>query len=686
MTEGSQHKTDAPLPGRSSSYDTVPLEPDLGEIKTTITAGDFSAAKQQAEWLLAEHPNHAELLYMHAVACRYLEDLETALTSLRALKTLSPEHARAYQEEGHILRRQSRDEEALQAYARACLLNPALQASFQARVELLTRCGRPDQANAVKAQLTALGALPKPLVAVIDLISQGKLLRAEEICRAFLQKVPHHPEAMRLLADIGVRFGVLDDAEFLLESAAGFAPDNNRIAIDYIQVLRRKQKYEAALSEAERLLAKAPDNPQYRSIVAVEKMQSGYFEEALEDFEQVLQQLPKDPVTLTSRGHALKTSGQFDDAVESYHRAANVLPSHGEAWYSLANLKTYTFTDAEVSTMQAQLAGDQLFYMDRVYLSFALGKAHEDKSEPDAAFEFYRTGNSLKKAQSRYDAARMTEELQSQIEICNASMFDHFDNAGCQAKDPIFILGLPRSGSTLLEQILSSHSLVDGTHELPNILTLSQQLRRQQTEYPEGLSELTSDQLTRFGETYIAETRIHRGDAPYFIDKMPNNFRHIGLIRLILPNAKIIDARRHPMACCFSGYKQLFAEGQEFSYDLSDLGTYYRDYVSVMDHYDGVLPGYILRVEHEELVADLDGEVRRILDFLSLDFEESCVRYHETERLVRTPSSEQVRQPIFTTALEQWRQFEPHLSPLVSALGPDIRERYPFEFEGKHDR
>ena len=323
--------------------------------------------------------------------------------------------------------------------------------------------------------------------------------------------------------------------------------------------------------------------------------------------------------------------------------------------------------------MQAQEGRSELTHSDRVYLCFALGKAFEDRQDWETSFAYYDRGNRLKKSRSRYDARQMTADLLAQRSTCTADVFTRRPGGGYAAPDPIFIVGLPRAGSTLLEQILSSHTMVDGTLELPNILALSQRLRRlgKKTDagaYPEILRSLTATELERFGKQYIDDTRIHRQAAPFFVDKMPNNFRHIGLISLILPNAKIIDARRQPMACCFSGFKQLFAEGQEFSYSLADIGSYYRDYVQLMHHWDEVLPGKVLRVRYEDVVADIDTQVRRMLDFCGLPFESSCVNFHQTARSVRTPSSEQVRQPIYTKGLEQWRNFEPWLEPLKLAL------------------
>ncbi len=655
--------------------------PDLGAIQEKVVAKRFDDALADLSNILQAEPENPDALYMAAVCRRYLRDFGTALRLIGRLKEVSPEHGRAHQEEGHTYRDMGDPDKALTAYARACRFNPALVASWRGQLEILTRKGLEPQAEQVSAQLNSLQQLPPPLLSVLDLIGQRKLLQAEDVCRKFLLKVPHHVEGMRLLADIGVRLGVLDDAEFLLEAALKLEPDNTRVRIDYVQALRKRQKFGAALEQAKMLLEKAPGNLQFKSLFAIESMQTGDYETALATFDEILEQLPADPVTLTSKGHAHKTCGDYEDAVEAYQAVIKSNPHHGEAYYSLANLKVYEFTDAEIRGMHVQEENRNLSHMDRVHLNFALGKAYEDKGDFATSFRYYAQGNRLKKFQTTYKAEQMSEDLEAQQEVCTADLFERRSGTGHAAPDPIFIVGLPRAGSTLLEQILSSHSQVDGTLELPNILSLSQRLRRRARQeggarYPEILNDLSIEELEKFGREYMDDTRIHRQGSPFFIDKMPNNFRHIGLIHLILPNAKIIDARRYPMACCFSGYKQLFAEGQEFTYDLEDVGLYYRDYVELMDHWDAVLPGKVLRVQYEDVVKDTVGEVRRILDYCGLRYEDACVNFYQTKRSVRTPSSEQVRQPIYTTGLEQWRNYETWLDPLKSALGP-VLDRYP---------
>ncbi|PWE17849.1 hypothetical protein DDZ18_06900 [Marinicauda salina] len=640
-------------------------------------AGRFEEALLALQPVIQDADDDADALYMAAVSARYLKRPDEAAALLKRIKAAAPEFGRAHQEEGHLLRDSGDAAGALAAYQRAVRANPALHAAWTEQAKLLDAQGRSGEAAQARAQADRLQRLPKELLAAWHHLYENRLLKAENLCRAWLQRHPKDVEGMRLLAEVGVRLGVLEDADFLLESAVAFEPDNVPARIDYIQVLRKRQKYEAALEQAKELYKRDPRNPTFVSQLAIQRMQTGDYEGALGLFNEVLAMVPNDPATLTSKGHALKTWGKHDEAVESYRAACRARPEHGDAWYGLANLKTYRFTDDEIDQMRRLEAGDDLGFQDRIYICFALGKAYEDREDYEASFRFYERGNDLKRLQTRYTAEQMDEELEAQRTVCTPELFSKQAGKGCPAPDPIFIVGLPRAGSTLLEQILASHSQVDGTLELPNILALSHRLRGRKrvsdkTRYPRILHELTADQLRELGEDYIENTRIHRKGAPFFTDKMPNNFRHIGLIKLILPNAKIIDARRHPMACCFSGFKQLFAEGQEFTYGLDEIGRYYRGYVELMRHWDEVLPGEILRVQYEDVVEDLEGQVRRILDFCGLEFEPQCVEFHKTEREVRTASSEQVRQPIYKEGVEQWRHYEPWLDPLKDALGPAL--------------
>ena len=650
-------------------------EEQLKTAQEALKASEFGKGLKLAEELLADEPNDPEALYLAAVANRYLGNHGDAEKHLSILHQAMPEYGRAWQEEGHLALAVGDKEKALEAFSRATRFNPALSASWRAQVTLLAEVGRTAEAQAAKAQFDRLGQLPRELLAVTNHLHEGRLLRAEEICRHYLRSNPKNVEGMRLLAKIGIELGILDDAEFLLESAAAFEPENIQLRLDYTDVLRRRQKFDKAREQAEALHQRDPENPLFQSQLAIESMQTGDYERAFELFDAVLAKLPRDPATLTSKGHALKTLGQSSEAIDSYRAAIAAKPDHGDAHYALANLKTYRFEDAEIDAMRAQSERADLAFMDRVHLSFALGKALEDRGDYEASFKHYDEGNALKRAQTRYSADAMTRELAAQKEACTADLFAKHAGSGHHAPDPIFILGLPRAGSTLLEQILASHSQIDGTLELPNILALAHRLRGKragQSRYPQVLHDLEADQLAKFGEQFIADTRIHRQGAPFFIDKMPNNFRHIGLIHLILPNAKIIDARRAPMDCCFSGFKQLFAEGQEFTYGLHEVGRYYADYIDLMDHWDTVLPGKVLRVQHEDVLDDLEGQTHRMLEFIGVPFEQACLDFHKTDRAVRTASSEQVRQPINRKGQGAWKPFEPWLGPLKEALGAKL--------------
>ena len=664
------------------------LESLLANIKRLMQSGDFKGALKRLSGSLGQPVQNDEILYLSAVCERYLGNYTSALKWLSKLKQLNPDHSRSHQECGHVYRAMNDLDAALVAYSQATQLNPALIASLYAQIEILKSPSRGKSTQnmsqlvrKLEQQAEKLESTPRPLITVIDLISQNRLVKAEQLCKAFLKKNPSHGEGMRLLADIASRFGLQDDAEFLLESAVVFSPNESRVRIDFINVLRKQQKYKLALQQAADLLSLEPENPQFQSVYAVECMQSGDYNAALLMFDAILKKIPEDPVTLTSRGHALKTLGAKDDAIDSYRRALKKYPAHGEAYYSLANLKLFSFSENEIRAMESHEDSPMLSSTGRIFLDFALGKAYEDKGFFEESFFYYKRGNASKKAQSRYKASDLTTEFHGQMRVFSPALVEKHSNTGFASPDPIFIVGLPRSGSTLLEQILASHSQVDGTMELPNVLALAQTLRRGKRisnvkHYPDVLSTLSNSDFSAFGKKYIEDTQIHRGSAPFFIDKMPNNFRHIGLIHLMLPNAKIIDARRHPMGSCFSGFKQLFAEGQEFTYGLHEVGTYYKDYVELMDHWDKVLPGKVLRVQYEDVVDDLDTQVRRILDYCGLPFEQSCIDYHQTDRSVRTPSSEQVRQPIYKSGVEQWRNFEAYLDPLKQALGP-VLQRYP---------
>ena len=650
----------------------------LREARSHLQNGRLAEAGVSCSRIFEITPDNVDALYTLAVTQRMQRQIPEALNTLDRLIGIDPGFGRAWQERGHCFRDSGRSEEAVASYQRAVTHNGALVASWRLLSEMHDRAGRDAPADFARAQFSHLSALPPELLSVASFIQEGRIYKAEQLCRAFLQRNGHHVEAMRLLADIGMKFNAYDEAEFLLESCKVLEPENVSAHFDYVKVLRKRQKFELALSEASELREKEPGNPEFEMLFANENLAVGNFDEAMLIYEALLGSMPNNPGINLTYGHALKTVGRQDDAISAYRRAYHVRPDCGDAYWSLANLKTYRFDDVEIAQMRERQASPMTALDDRYHLCFALGKALEDRGEYAMSFEYYELGNRLKREELSYDPTRLSNEMRLQREIVTADLLDRFSGAGHDASDPIFIVGLPRAGSTLLEQILASHSQVEGTMELPNIFALAYRLDRQRrvgedSDYPGNLADLTRDDIARFGEEFIRDTRVYRKQGtPYFIDKMPNNFRHIGLIHMILPNARIIDARRGAMGCCFSGFKQLFAEGQEFTYGLEEIGQYYADYVTLMDHWDAVLPRKILRVRYEEVVADLETQVRRLLDHCGLPFEEACLNFHQTERAVRTASSEQVRQPIFKSGVDQWENFSEFLDPLRNKLGPEL--------------
>jgi tetratricopeptide (TPR) repeat protein len=662
--------------------DVLTAEPNseakLSEARSLLKGGRVVDATILCQRLLDIDPKNSEALYTLAVAFRLQKRFDDALAMTRDLITLTPANGRAHQEMAHCLRDMGDLDGALSAYQDAVARNNALLGSWQMLERLHLQADREVAADFASAQVEYLSSLPPQLLTVASLIQEGKMYKAEQLCRHFLQTQGHHVEGMRFLAQIGMSFNVHDEAEFLLESAVVLEPDNVGAHFDYVGTLQKRQKFAEALEQARLLRAKEPENAQFDMLYANQNLAVGNFDAALGIYGSRAKEMPNNPGIHLTLGHALKTTGQQQEAIAAYTRAYQIKPDFGDAYWSLANLKIYKFDEDQIASMREREAASSIQLADRYHLCFALGKALEDHGRHEDSFAYYERGNRLKREEVGYDWRRITKEIDRQIEHCTDTLFADKAGAGCLAKDPIFILGLPRAGSTLLEQILASHSQVEGTMELPNILALAHKLggrRRidEEPEYPANLGELTAEELTEFGEAFIKDTMIHRKTGtPFFIDKMPNNFRHIGLIHLILPNAKIIDARRSAMGCCFSGFKQLFAEGQEFTYGLKEVGHYYSDYVRLMDHWDRILPGKVLRVRYEEVVADLDKQVRRLLGFCGLPFEDACLNFHQTERAVRTASSEQVRQPIYQTGVDQWENFSPWLDPLREVLGPEL--------------
>ena len=558
---------------------------------------------------LSKDPNHKDSLYLAAVCSRYLKNYKDSKEYLNNLLIQAPDMGRAYQELGHLCKAIGENEEAASHYRQACELNPALVASWKSLFNYFNKRNNKAAADHAHEQIKKLDSLPPILLYISQILNEGRLAIAEQKCREFLKKNPTNVYAMSLLSDISKKFGYYDDAEILLENAVKFSPDDGEIRMKYALILRLKQKFTKTMEQVNILCEKFPDNLSYQAQKASEIMQNGYHSEAIDLFEKIIKENPYNFSAMTSKGHAEKTLGKTDKAIESYKSAYKIKNDHGEAYFSLSNLKTYKFSDKELDVMKNQLKRVDLTLKDKAYFHFALAQGCEAIGDYEEAFKNLDMGNKIKKEQSKYTIEKMNKELQAQIDVCDEKFFEKLGNGGHDANDPIFILGLPRAGSTLIEQILASHSMVDGTLELPNILSMAQSFRGDDIygnlgNYPKTMRSLTLEKRQELGKSFIDDTRIHRKNAPRFTDKMPNNFRHIGLIHLILPNAKIIDARRYPLDCCFSMFKQLFAQGQEFTYGLAEAGNYYNSYVKLMNHWNKVLPNRILRVNNEDIIDE----------------------------------------------------------------------------------
>ena len=632
--------------------------------------------------LKSRHPDDPNIQYVECLLFRLQGRLPEARDSLEDLTGRVQDHARAYQELATVSLALNSPESAYNAAETAVAIDSSLISCWQYLVPLRQKF-RPSGVTSAKRQLEFLQGLPAELRTVISYLASNRLLDAERLVKFFLRGNKTHPEGMRLLAEVLTRKNILDEAQFLLETLVELQPQMVPAQLQLFHVLMRRQRFHAAFEVADKLRREVPsDQHEIKRAYTASAFAIGHIDEAKALYEELANAHPNDHLIPISQGHIFNATGERDKAIEAFKRCISLKPIHGDSYWSLANTKSYQFTDQEVQDMQALEDSDEIGDLDRIQICFALGKAFEDRKNYVDSFRYYERGNTLKLPSTFYDPEQLHKRVDAQISTCTREFFEERAGAGTPAADPIFIVGLPRAGSTLLEQILASHSMVDGTMELHNILDLAKRLRGRDADrdemprYPRIMEELDLDLFRQFGDQFIDQTRVYRASAPYFIDKMPNNFFHIGLIKLILPNAKVIDARRNPMACCFSGYKQLFGEGQEFSYGLSQVGDYYREYVRLMDHWDEVLPGFVLRVQHEDVIDDLETQVRRILGFCGLEFEESCVEFHKTKRTVRTPSAEQVRQPINTSGVDQWRNFEEYLDPLKHALGPELLDAY----------
>jgi len=644
-----------------------------------ITAGDLVRAEEQCRAKLEEYPRDVNLQALLGAVLIKLDRHDEAEAALRRAIDLAPTFAKPYEDLGFLLVKQNQAAAAVPMLERATHLDPKLENAWYTLGKALALLGRGEDADRAFEKCFELSPERRLMALAAEHQKEGRLEEAERLYRRVLRQRPRNVDALRLLAAIAVKANRYDEAEALLDRAISIAPDFLMAIMDLGRLRKEQDRYAEALECFGRVLELDPGNAHAHFLRGSTLAPAAFTHEAIEAYRKCLSIKPKHVGALLGLGHVLKAVGQYDEAVAAYDECIRLRPESGETYWSLANLKTYRFDDEAVADMERRLAGGGITVQSEVNFEFALAKAYEDRGDFERGWSHYRAGNRRQRAEVSYDPVHTEVMNDRLIRVFTREFFEAHRDSGHDDPSAIFILGLPRSGSTLLEQILASHPQVEGTSELPYVGRVATWLNRNRADgvnYPEAVLELPDATFRSLGEDYLGHAKVHRRlGAPRFIDKMPNNFPSVGFIATTLPNAKVIDARRHPLDACLSCYRQLFAKGQAFTYDLTEIGEYYLQYQRMMDHWHEVLPGRVLTVQYEQVVGDVEAEVRRLLEFCELPWDDACLRFYESDRPVRTPSSEQVRQPIYDRSIGHWRNFEQHLGELIDVIEP-IRERY----------
>jgi tetratricopeptide (TPR) repeat protein len=638
-----------------------------------LQTGEAESANAVCADALNRHPEDANFLCLSARVLLKLKRFDESNERVEHALSIYPEFARAHEVRGELLLAQGQPTAAVEAFQQSLKLDPKRQRIRMKLGQVLMYLGRVEEARALKTEFIEFSPDNKDISRAAELEQEEKYEEAEELYRQILIRHPDNVSAMRLWARLGSKQKRYAGAEVLLKQAVKVAPGFSQAWAELCTAQFEQEKFDEAVQSAKRLIKLKPHTPDGHIWLATASASAGHHQDAIESFDKALEIVPEHAGALCGKGNAYRTIGDQDSSIIAFRRAIKANPLHAEAYWSLANMKTFRFENSEVDDMLALLDDERVPLEGQVELNNALGLEFEGRGEYDRAFEFIDRGNILRRGQEFYDRVENEEKINLTIEAFTQQFLE--DNIGHGDPDPapVFIVGLPRSGSTLIEQILSSHSMVDGTHELADLgkaIKFNRRLTGPRLRYPTSVANMGADGFKRLGKDYIERTLQYRGSRPFFTDKNPNNFVHVGLLHLILPKAKIINARRHPLDSCFGSYKQLFAQGQQFCYDLVEVGEYYLQYQRLMDHWHEVLPGKVLDVQYEEVVADLEGQVKRILEYCELDWEESCLRFHETSRSVKTASSEQVRRPIYSSAVNTWRHYEHHLDALIEVLEP----------------
>ncbi len=670
------------IPAQEAKDATGNLQQALQHAHALLSQGGFDAAEEQGLEILKTFPDNPNAMIVVATAQRQQGKAKDALPTLIKLVKRAQDFPMAHFELGLVYELLDNPEKAIVSFKNVIDLQPENSPAWQKLSELYQVIGNETKSKEATDEFFKLSNEHPRLIEAASCLRSDDLAKTESLCREHIHEFPRDVNAIRILAEVAIRMEVYDDAQGLLERVLKIAPDFHLARLNLAHVLNKRERSQEALDE----IVTLEQANQSLQGVATEKAailsRIGRHEEAIELYQAQIKMPPTRSKLYSSLGHALRAVGRREEAIAAYHQAMEVNATDGESYWRLADLKNYHFRDAEIRSMSTILATAKPLERDEAQIQFSLGKALEDRGLHDESFSAYQRGNALKHKLEPYSAKNNSNAAGRSIKHYTQDYFSNRQGLGCERADPIFIVSLPRSGSTLLEQILASHSLVEGTKELPDIISMTRRLSRKRSAdgspaYPAIMAQASPDDLRALGEEYLQRAAIQRSGSPFFIDKMPNNFAHIGFIKSILPNAKIIDARRHPMASCFSCFKQHFANGQTFTYDQSDIGHYYADYMRLMNHWHQTLPGEVLTVHYEAVVTDFETQVRRLLEFCGLPFEEACLNFYDNKRSVRTASSEQVRQPIYTSGLDAWQSYEEHLTPLKEALGECLDE-YPY--------
>ena len=660
------------------------LRATFSEAIDLINKGSADEAERICRETVEQYPDDANMIALLGAILVKKRQLREAESWLRKAIELAPSFAKPYEDLGFALLQTARPKEAVEVLQTATRLDPSLELAFLNLGKALAMIGKGKEADIAFERSFDLNPTRKKLALAAEHQKEGRYDEAAKLYREVLRNNPRNVDALRMLGVLAFGEGNIDEAERLLRRAVAAAPDFVNAIIDLGLALKEQSRTEEAIESFRQAAKLEPKNVKAHYQLASILAPAALSNEAIDAYRRVLEIRPKHAGALLGLGHVLKTMGRQEEAIESYRKCIAAKPEKGEIYWSLANLKTYKLSDDDVAEMEARVAGTDVTDDSRVNFLFALAKAHEDRGDFDAAWTYYAQGNAKRRMLEHHDPVRFEMHNDAIVEVFDKDFLANNTGLGNQDPSPIFVVGLPRSGSTLLEQILASHSMVEGTAELPYIRRVEHSLSKNRVDgvnYPAAVRELREPNLKSLGQDYLDAAALHRVEgAPRFIDKMPNNFPAVGLIHLILPNAKIIDARRYPLDSCLSNFRQLYGQGQPFTYDLTDIGEYFLEYQRMMDHWHDVLPGRVLTVQYEDVVTDFEAQVRRLLEYCELPWEDQVLRYHETDRPVRTASSEQVRQPVYTKSVHFWRNHEKHLDELIDVLSPILGRYTQYEY------